>query len=276
MKHGLFYTEETIGYLIKFDNGIKIPEKQFKIVCRTPFLSHLSEWREKISQENIELSISIQEKISNLSQKENFEILSEGIINDNTSKLTKQYIEIIKALHTKKAFHVLEDLIYPYHQKIHTGLPICDIGEYRKQNVWFVDPNSDSFNRVRLSPPSFESVPNLMAIWQKMYREKSQNPIIDSLLLYIIFESIHPLEDDNGKIGWILFIVYIMKKNLYFDRLLFYPSIVLDNKKQFYQLLENTINHDHINCLISFLLQKLNVLIEKQSNCTFKFEGRMF
>lgn len=276
MNQDLFFTEETIGYLLKLENGIKVPEKYFKILCRTPKFSNLSEWRAIISQENINLAIKIQERISNETENDNLENLLKKIQNYKNNDSTNQYLEIIKNLYKKEVLNVLEDLIHPYHHKIHSGLPICDIGEFRKQNVWFVDPNSDNFNIEKLSPPPFESVPKLMQIWQKMYYQKSQNPIIDNLLLYLIFQFIHPLENDNGKFGWILLIISSLKQNFYFENIIMYPQIILNEKNHFYQLLENTINYNELNPLINFLLINLEKVIDEDFDFQIEFKRKLF
>lgn len=276
MNQEFFFTEETIGYLIKIENGIKIPEKQFKLLCRTPFSSELSEWRKIISQENIDLSQSIQQKIFKPSANNSFEFLLNETNKYKINELTKQYLEIIKSLYTKEVLNVLEDLIQPFHDKIHTGLPIYDIGVYRKQNVWFIEPNSEDFNKKRLSAPPFESIPKLMENWQKMYNLKSQNPIIDSILLYLIFEFIHPLENDNGKFGWILLIILSIKHHIYFENFILYPSTILKEKNQFYQLLEKTINYNELNPLINFLLNNLNKLINEDFDFQTELKRKLF
>ncbi|MCG6146573.1 Fic family protein [Leptospira bandrabouensis] len=276
MNQELFYTEETIGYIIKCENGIKIKEKQFELLCRTPYFSEISEWRNKISEENINLSNSIQKKLFNRNNQNSFEILLSEINKYKVNELTKQYIEIIKELHSKKTLNIIEDLIHPFHAKIHTGCPICDIGEFRKQNVWFVEPSSENFNKGRLAAPPFESVSNLMDTWQKLYNQKTQNPILDSLLLYLIFEFIHPLENDNGKFGWLLLIIFSLKHQFYFENFILYPSIILNDRDHFYKLLENTINYNELNPLVYFLLNNFNKIIDEDFDFQIELKRNLF
>ncbi|EMJ88175.1 Fic family protein [Leptospira meyeri] len=277
MNRALYLTEKTTGITYFYSETEKrILENKFELFCRTPILRDLSEWRINVSSKNQTLSLFIKEKIVRLSESNNFDSFLNVIEKNQPENFTKQYLNIINVLKQLPNINLIENLILPFHSKIHSGGPIRDLGEYRKQNVWFIEPTADDFNKKRLSPPPFESITTLMEIWERMFHEKTINPILDSTLLYIIFQSIHPLENDNGKFGWILLIIFLMKQNLYFDNLLLYPSIILENKKQFYLLLENAINHNDLDSLISFLLENFMILIEEKSDYTYKFKGKIF
>src|SRR5690625_3303039 len=120
-----------------------------------------------------------------------------------------------------------------------TGL----IGEYRKvQN--FIGPTND-IKDAQYIPPEPQKVPKYMHnLVQYMnnhsYTGKQMDtlhPLIKVAIIHAQFESIHPFSDDNGRLGRILIVLYLLQEKL-IDRPVFFLSEELGKEQfKYYKLL---------------------------------------
>lgn len=73
--------------------------------------------------------------------------------------------------------------------------------------------------------------------------EDDLSPLINLAVLHYQFESIHPFYDGNGRTGRILNILYLILNNLIDVPILYLSSYIIENKPEYYSLLNKT-NHE--------------------------------
>ncbi|MGF1587107.1 MAG: Fic family protein [Bacteroidales bacterium] len=73
--------------------------------------------------------------------------------------------------------------------------------------------------------------------------ENDLSPMINLAILHYQFESIHPFYDGNGRTGRILNILYLILNDLIDVPILYLSSYIIENKSEYYRLLNRT-NHD--------------------------------
>jgi len=66
------------------------------------------------------------------------------------------------------------------------------------------------------------------------------SPLINLAILHFQFESIHPFYDGNGRTGRILNILYLILNELIDVPILYLSSYIIDNKAEYYRLLNQT------------------------------------
>ncbi len=66
------------------------------------------------------------------------------------------------------------------------------------------------------------------------------SPLINLSILHYQFESIHPFYDGNGRTGRILNMLYLILNNLIDVPILYLSSYIIDNKPEYYRLLNKT------------------------------------
>lgn len=66
------------------------------------------------------------------------------------------------------------------------------------------------------------------------------SPLINLAILHYQFESIHPFYDGNGRTGRILNILYLILNELIDVPILYLSSYIIDNKPEYYRLLNQT------------------------------------
>lgn len=71
-------------------------------------------------------------------------------------------------------------------------------------------------------------------------RQDDLSPLINLAILHYQFESIHPFYDGNGRTGRILNILYLILNGLIDVPILYLSSFIIDNKSEYYRLLNRT------------------------------------
>lgn len=156
------------------------------------------------------------------------------------------------------------EMMFEWHNMLTSGRrDLIDIGCYRTHE----DPMqvvSGSFNKPKVhfeAPPS-ELVPKEMegfVNWfnQMSISEEAKNyPLVFSGITHLYFESIHPFEDGNGRIGRALSIKAISQQ-LKKPVLLAFSKVIQQNKRDYYEALNKNSFDLNINSWLDFYLQTL-------------------
>ncbi|MBA4179205.1 MAG: hypothetical protein C0506_01315 [Anaerolinea sp.] len=120
-------------------------------------------------------------------------------------------------------------LIKDLHSRLLSGVRGRDKrpGEYRLKNVYIGD-RARGFKGARFVPPPYEHVPLLMDdLVAFTAGSPAYGPMIDSALAHYQFETIHPFEDGNGRLGRLLVPLQLVERGV-LDRPLIYLGPFLD------------------------------------------------
>lgn len=81
------------------------------------------------------------------------------------------------------------------------------------------------------------------------------DPLIKLALIHYQFESIHPFYDGNGRTGRILNILYLVKQDLLDSPILYLSRYIIKNKKEYYQLFQETRKSNNYEKWIIYILR---------------------
>ncbi len=156
----------------------------------------------------------------------------------------------------QEGYDVSSNLINRMHFFLLRGVRGWDkrLGGYRKVQNWIGKPDSN-IREAEFVPPSPQFVNNSMNSLFSYMREKSSIPdLVRIALMHYQFESIHPYEDGNGRIGRLLIILYLTKLNVLDKPLLYISPYIESNKELYYALLtEVRRTGDYISWVDFFL-----------------------
>ena len=101
---------------------------------------------------------------------------------------------------------------------------------------------NDTTGEVVYTPPQDKAeITELLTNFIKHYNQQDDlSPLINLAILHFQFESIHPFYDGNGRTGRILNILYLMLNELIDVPILYLSSYIIDNKAEYYRLLNQT------------------------------------
>jgi Fic family protein len=101
---------------------------------------------------------------------------------------------------------------------------------------------NDKTGEVVYTPPQEKSeILNLLTNFIQHFNGRDDlSPLINLAILHYQFESIHPFFDGNGRTGRILNILYLIINKLIDVPILYLSSYIIDNKPDYYRLLNQT------------------------------------
>lgn len=102
---------------------------------------------------------------------------------------------------------------------------------------------NDLTGEVVYTPPQEkDEILDLLDNFIVHFNDKSSeiSPLINLAILHHQFESIHPFYDGNGRTGRILNILYLILNNLIDIPILYLSSYIIDNKQEYYRLLNSS------------------------------------
>lgn len=130
------------------------------------------------------------------------------------------------------------------------------IGRYKEQDNYIVN----SVGTVVFTPPSFAETPRYMRelIAYMNNGKDGINPLIKAAIIHSQFESIHPFEDGNGRVGRLLVSLYLFKANVINFPFFYISEAISQDKAVYYRKLTDSRinNYDE---WIRFFLQKCTV-----------------
>ena len=85
------------------------------------------------------------------------------------------------------------------------------------------------------------------------------DPLLKMAIGHFQFEAIHPFRDGNGRTGRIFNIHYLTKKELLDLPILFFSKYIIDNKDEYYHLLEGVSQRGDWKSWIKFILTTVRV-----------------
>ncbi|TZF85743.1 Fic family protein (plasmid) [Pedobacter sp. BS3] len=113
-------------------------------------------------------------------------------------------------------------------------------------------------NEVIYTPPdNFETISELMKNLEEYLNDDSDNvsPLIKLAIQHYQFESIHPFYDGNGRTGRIINVLYLILKGLLNEPVLYLSSFIIQNKGDYYRLLQEVRTKNNWEDWILYILK---------------------
>jgi len=139
---------------------------------------------------------------------------------------------------------------------------IIDIQQELEQNNASVRKQSGTnlknalTGEVIFTPPQdYEVIQNLLDNLEKFINESNDvDPLVNMAIIHYQFETIHPFYDGNGRTGRIINILYLILKDLLDIPILYLSRYIIENKSDYYRLLQGVRTKDSMEEWILYML----------------------
>ena len=117
---------------------------------------------------------------------------------------------------------------------------------------------NDKTGEVIYTPPQkYEKIVELMTNLEKFINDDEMmdaDPLVKMAIIHHQFESIHPFYDGNGRTGRIINILYLIQKKLLHLPVLYLSHFIIENRNEYYSLLQQVREKDEWESWILFML----------------------
>jgi Fic family protein len=109
-------------------------------------------------------------------------------------------------------------------------------GEFRRIQNWIGPPGSTPANAIFVPPPPPEMMVAL-GDFERFLHDVSLPPLVQSALLHLQFEAIHPFLDGNGRVGRLLVILFLIDRRILPSPLLYLSAFFEATRREYYSRL---------------------------------------
>ena len=141
-------------------------------------------------------------------------------------------------------------------------------GEYRKTQNW-IGPKGSPIEQARFIPVSPDKLKDGMSLWEKYIHKDAQDKLVQLAILHAEFESLHPFNDGNGRIGRMLVPLFMHKADL-IQSPMFYISAYFESNRDEYndRLLSVSKDSNWTGWCLFFLKAIKTQAVENQKKAT--------
>ncbi len=143
--------------------------------------------------------------------------------------------------------------------------------------------NATAGKIVYTPPQDYNTILELMANLEQFINDEKisdLDPLIKMGIIHYQFESIHPFYDGNGRTGRIINVLYLVMNDLLDLPILYLSQYIIENKGQYYKLLQEVRETDNWENWILYMLDAVEqisketiVLISEIKNLIFEYKN---
>ncbi len=109
-------------------------------------------------------------------------------------------------------------------------------GEFRRSQNW-IGPANAPLSKATFVPPPVDEMHKALADLEKFLHDETLPPLIHAGLVHAQFETIHPFNDGNGRIGRLLVTFLLVQRNVLHRPLLYLSLFLKRHRAEYYDRL---------------------------------------
>jgi len=229
-----FETREIFKALTKASRALAELKGEVQVIPNESILVNTLGMQEAKESSAIENIITTQDDLYRSTVDDSFVNLAAKEVNNYSEALKFGYDTV-----RKRSVLMASDL------KAIQGLLEPGRGDFRKVPGTVL---KDSNGKVIYTPPQdAQEIVELLSNLEKYINDDSiidLDPLVKMAIIHYQFESIHPFYDGNGRTGRIINILYLVLKGLLDIPVLYLSRYIIDNKADYYRLLQEVRDED--------------------------------
>lgn len=114
---------------------------------------------------------------------------------------------------------------------------------------------------ARFVPPPANELPQLLGDFEQYLNlHNDMPPLVQCALLHYQFETLHPFNDGNGRVGRLLITLYLVSKGILDQPILYLSAYLKIHQQEYYDRLQQVRTHGTYEKWIAFFLEGIEVV----------------
>jgi len=152
-------------------------------------------------------------------------------------------------------------------QQVRGGRPTLTPGEFRTGQNWIGGTN---IGNARFIPPPVDAMHTALGNLEKyLYVEDDLPVLVQCALIHYQFETIHPFNDGNGRLGRLLITFFLVWRGVLDEPMLYLSAYLKTYQQEYYDRLMQVRNTGHFEAWVRFFLEGI-VSVSQQVVSTTK------
>jgi Fic family protein len=138
-------------------------------------------------------------------------------------------------------------------QQVRGGKPALKPGEFRTGQNWIGGSN---LNNARFIPPPADAMNEALGELESyLHAEDHVPPLIRCALIHYQFETVHPFNDGNGRMGRLLITFFLAWKKILDEPMLYLSAYLKAHQQEYYDRLMQVRNSGNFEAWVRFFLE---------------------
>ena len=143
-------------------------------------------------------------------------------------------------------------------QDVRGGMANLTPGEFRTMQNWIGGSNPSN---ARFVPPPADELPQLLGDFESyMNTDHQLPPLIQCALLHYQFETMHPFNDGNGRVGRLLITLYLVSLGILEQPVLYLSAYLKIHQQEYYDRLQQVRVEGSFEKWIAFFLEGIETV----------------
>lgn len=187
-----------------------------------------------------------------------------------------EVVNYIKAMHhglerlRKEDFPMSLRLLREIHgilmQQVRGGKPALTPGEFRTSQNWIGGSNLS--NARFIPPPPHEMLASLDNLEKYLHAEDDAPVLVRCALIHYQFETIHPFNDGNGRLGRLLITFYLVWRGVLSEPMLYLSAYLKAHQQEYYDRLQQVRTDGNYEAWVKFFLEGIVTVSGQVVNTT--------
>ena len=248
--------------------GLHVLPSNMNLIRANKAITLLNEVAEHIPNINLFVSHYVRKEALMSSQIEGTQATIEDIfdpmVDKNTNIEIEEVFNYVKALEFAilrlKEMPLCNRLLREIHNILMQGARGSDKmpGEFRNSQNW-IGGEGSTIKNARFIPPNVDDMKtSLTDLEAFMNNQNDLDILICTSLIHYQFETIHPFLDGNGRVGRLLFLLYLMEKKVLSTPAFYISNYLKLNRIEYFERLSDVRRNGSYEQWIKFILRAIN------------------
>jgi len=171
----------------------------------------------------------------------------------NYVKAMRYGLERVRADDFPMSLRLLREIHAMLMKQVRGGKPALTPGEFRTGQNWIGGSN---LNNARFIPPPADVMNEALGELEKyLHTDDNVPPLIRCALIHYQFETIHPFNDGNGRMGRLLITFFLVWKKILGEPMLYLSAYLKAHQQEYYDRLMQVRNSSNYEAWVRFFLE---------------------